>query len=92
MHLCKCPQKLQLSRTNLQAGVKFKSTCRLPKLSWVSENTNTHIHTHTRIRKSTELGKKAEKTKLNQLGAIALSFRAFKEKNMPFLSLLLKRP
>ena len=53
-------------------------------MSWVSENTNTHIHTHTRIRKSTELGKKAEKTKLNQLGAIALEFQSFQREKHAF--------
>lgn len=66
--------------------MKFKSTCRLPRLSWLSENmkTHTHKHTHTRIRKSTELGKKAEKIKLNQLEAIALELQSFQREKHAF--------
>lgn len=51
---------------------------------WVKTQTQTHTHTHAHIRKSAELGEKAGKTKLNQLGAIALEFQSFQREKHAF--------
>lgn len=66
--MCTCanvPQKLQHSRTNIQAEVKYKRTCRLPKLRWVRSLTHTYTHTHSEVNRARQEGKLKRPNEIN---------------------------